>query len=197
MPRHFRTFIVMHFFFLILVIVFVVWLLKMVLRFVVLEKDLHGSVNSTVPATLPHISYIFWFLLGLLPSNLIKQSALDVFSCALVTKNATKLYYSFSLAKTIYPDQGKTVNSFSMFPTLFSSTKSFRRLYPVGVLTNAYLSSYNEYLSSLFFCIQSVTPQRPVFISIRARRNCFTRTLLVCWRIFNDKYLFIGVLLSV
>ena len=45
-------------FFLILVIIFVVWLLKMVLKFGVYERDLRKVSSETLVANVPHLNFL-------------------------------------------------------------------------------------------------------------------------------------------
>lgn len=136
-------------FFLILVIVFVVWLLKMIFKFVILEKDLKQAANVVSSSKIPHVNYIVWVLVNAIPTKGVRQYFFDLYAFVLITKNIKKTYYSFSLIRTIYPDQGKTVNVFLMLPSLVSNVKSFRKLYPSGNLVHLYTQTYHEYLSSL------------------------------------------------
>lgn len=136
-------------FFLILVIVFVVWLLKMVLKFVVFEKDLNLTRSSISRSEIPHINYFFWSLVNFAPHPVISQSILDLFVCVLLTKTAGKVYYSYGLKKTIYPDQGKTVNVFPIFPSLIFASNKFYRLNSTGALSSLYKLGRPEFLLSV------------------------------------------------
>lgn len=51
----------------------------------------------------------------------------------------------------MYPDQGRTVNVFSMFPGLYSAGNEFRRFYSVGYISKLYTLSYTAYVSSILF----------------------------------------------
>jgi len=76
-------------------------------------------------------------LAGLNQSQLI----LDVIYSLKLTNNVTKTVYSFGLQKTIYPDQGKLVNVFSIIPTLTSTLNAYKSPYSAGFLTNLYISN--------------------------------------------------------
>ncbi len=50
----------------------------------------------------------------------IHQFMMDVYVSILTTKNISKNFYSYGLRRTMYPDQGNTVNVFPIFPKLIT-----------------------------------------------------------------------------
>lgn len=136
-------------FFLILVIVFVVWLLKLVMRFNVFERDLRKVPSEMLEAKIPHFSFVFWLVANALNAGPSYQALMDSFSSLLITKYITKTYYSFSLHRTIYPDQGELINSFLIFPQLVPTTKAYNRPYVVGLLSATFRASQHEFMNDL------------------------------------------------
>ena len=136
-------------FFLIFVIIFVVWLLKLVLKFSVSERDLRKTSSETFLAFIPHFNFFVWTATNLLSFPPIRQFSLDFFSILLIVKNTTKTYYSYGLLKTIYPDQGEAVNVYSIFPQLALTSKEFHHPYDLGLITSQVLAGQHEWLTSI------------------------------------------------
>lgn len=129
-------------FFLVLIIVFVVWLLKMILKFVVAERSLiltdFQTADSLIfnKASLAHFTYVGHLIFSLTAANR-KLSALiyDLYYAFALTFNISKTFYSYGIQKTMYPDQGLGVNIFSTLPRLVFTQSQFRPYYSVGALT--------------------------------------------------------------
>lgn len=156
---HFHSYVL---FFLILVIVFVVWLLKMILKFVVFERDLRKVSSETFFASLPHINY-FFLTFAYLVSNIrdVSQTSQDTYSGFLILNNVTKTYYSYNLTKTIYPDQGNKINVFSIFPHLHLNTRAYNRPYFPGNLSTIYLSAQKDYVTALLNVLRTAMHNIP------------------------------------
>lgn len=126
-------------FFLILVIVFVIWVLKMTLKFFVVERDLQGALifsnsyifdfNFFVPKTV----FFFWInLLTAGSSNTVSTFLADLYFAVISFFNVTKTLYSYNVLKTMYPDQGKKINIFSVFPRLVNVSHRYKSVFPAG-----------------------------------------------------------------
>ena len=74
---------------------------------------------------------------------------MDSIFAALILKNAMKTYYSYGLLRTIYPDQGETINTYPIFPQLHLTSKEYNRPYAVGNITTRYIESQHEYALSV------------------------------------------------
>lgn len=138
-------------FFLILVMVFVVWLLKMILKFVVFERNLNKfEVYSVAELTrnvirVPGASHFTALLLtSTFGAREIGLFVYDLYYATMLTFNSRKFFYSYGLQKTIYPDQGLTVNVFSALPKLISTSPMFRRYLSAGFIVSLYNSSSEE-----------------------------------------------------
>lgn len=142
---HFHSYVM---FFLVLVVVFVVWLLKMVLKFVVTERNLSlTAADTTNPLTqyvskIPPLSY-FGHLIVRAASITERTASVphDVYYAANLTFNISKTLYSYGRRKTMYPDQGFTINIFSALPRLVLTGSRFRSYFAVGTLTKRYSNS--------------------------------------------------------
>lgn len=73
------------------------------------------------------------------------QFVSDFYYAGCTTVNATKVFYSYGVNKTIYPDQGSKVNVFSTLPMLIPTTKSYIRPYDAGHYLAAYVNSRNTF----------------------------------------------------
>jgi len=146
---HFHSYVC---FFLVLVVVFVIWLLKMILKFVVLERDLRVFNKSTATffgVEIPHLNFFFSVFSALLSVKGLFQIFSDIFFAALATLNVTKVFYSYGINKTIYPDLGSKINVFSTLPALIPTSKAYVRPYSVGSYLASYLASRDAFNSSV------------------------------------------------
>lgn len=137
-------------FFLILVIVFVVWLLKMILKFVVLERDLTQFLFNVESAKIPHIKhYGLWLLYETIASDKMRERFLDISLFLQITKDA-KVAEGFDVS-TGSSDLHWTLVEYppQIFPVLVSTSNSVRDLYSDGNLVTIYRKSYKEYLSAV------------------------------------------------
>lgn len=136
---HFHNYAI---FFLILVIVFVVWLLKMILKFVILEKNLTHKFMIIADTKFPSIFVLMYLFIGLFQSwvgvsaNYYLNKILDIFFFFFITKRVGKAFYNYSTFRTLYPDQGNRVNSFKLLPSLYSDENTMRRVFITGNLVN-------------------------------------------------------------
>ena len=138
---HFHSYVC---FFLVLVIVFVVWLLKMILKFVVQERDLrvfNRATASIFGIEIPHLNYFFWIFSTLMPRGGLRQLIADFYYVILVTTNVKKIFYSYGVNKTLYPDQGSKINVFSSLPQLTPVSKSYVSPYSAGHYLSVYTIS--------------------------------------------------------
>lgn len=115
-------------FFLVLVIVFVIWVLKMVLKFFVIERDLTGEFASK------GTNVIFSFGLVFSLFEQFSSFLMDIFYSIFLVLNATKTVYAHTLTETMYPDQGKKINIFYIFPRLINVKHAYRSAYPAGTV---------------------------------------------------------------
>lgn len=141
-------------FFLILVIVFVVWLLKMILKFIVFERNLNEyntySVTELTRNMIAAQPLSYFIDLAVVSSSSVRETnslVYDLYYAAHLAFNSRKFFYAHGLQKTLYPDQGLTVNVFSTFPKLVSVSPSFKRYLNAGALISLYKSSSPEEVS--------------------------------------------------
>lgn len=147
-------------FFLILVIVFVMWLLKMILKFSILERDLLNTTLRSISIFgfkvffYRPLTALFIMFINLMPADSKIRAALfqnffDVNFAFLSIFNAGKNVHSYGLTPTMYPDQGNRINVFSNFPQLVSTELDYRRPYSAGYLLKHYLSNRSATTTSL------------------------------------------------
>lgn len=119
-------------FFLILVILFVVWLLKLVLNFVVLERDLKKRPSQILSTKLPQFSFYFHNLVNLSKfSAQLTQFLLDLYTSLLIMKNHKKAFNSYARQRTMYPYQGVKINAFPIYPQLsLQGNTTIRTFFP-------------------------------------------------------------------
>lgn len=137
-------------FFLIVVIVFVIWVLKLILKFVLFERNLLAfapfeSSLFGVSLTLPRISFFFWSILNVTGGHTL----LDVLNAWYVLFNARKSLSWFGVKRTLYPDQGLKVNIFSSLPQLVATEYEYRFINKAGGLLDLYLSRRPEVNTSI------------------------------------------------
>jgi len=145
---HFHNYVC---FFLVVVIVFVVWLLKMILKFVVLERDLRVFNRATATffgIELLHLNFLFWIFSANLPTTGLYQLVGDIYYALAATGGATKVFYSYGVNKTLYPDQGVKVNVFSSLPVLSYVSKAYVSPYSAGHYLSTYISSRDSMKSA-------------------------------------------------
>jgi len=160
-------------FFLILVIVFVIWLLKMILKFTVFERDLlnttlapfsvFGFINFFFPR--PHI-FLLWLAVkldsnGFTPKNKFSTAVFDFFYAIVSLFHAGKVLNSYGVTTTIYPDQGNTVNVFSNFPHLVLTELDYRRPYSNSGIFRHYLFGRDAVKSALLTTFRSALHNIP------------------------------------
>lgn len=129
-------------FFLVLVVVFVIWLLKMILKFVFVERDLNlfqdsallaGGVNLFLDS-LVLAYHNFLSKEGLVDAEL--SNDMEDFKFLLLSLvNVKKAYYGYALKRTKYPDQKAVVNIFPIFPIANKNNYLYKRFNSVGSVT--------------------------------------------------------------
>lgn len=123
----------------------------MILKFVVFERNLNKfEVYSVAELTrnvirVPGASHFTALLLtSTFGAREIGLFVYDLYYATMLTFNSRKFFYSYGLQKTIYPDQGLTVNVFSALPKLISTSPMFRRYLSAGFIVSLYNSSSEE-----------------------------------------------------
>jgi hypothetical protein len=131
-------------FFLLLVICFVVWLLKMVLKFAVLERNLLGVSGSNASSynlflssfNLFFVSVLFFFVFFVRNlSHSVFNFFLDLYYIVMVTFRSRKVRSSYGIHKTLYPDLGIYIDSFRALPVLLPVKNEFRRPFTSQLFT--------------------------------------------------------------
>lgn len=130
------------------------------LKFVVAERNLlpmdvysaDTLLNNAI--RLPHISYVGRLIFrGLANFPAASKHLHDAYYALSLTFNISKTLYSYGVQKTMYPDQGITINIFSTLPRLVFTSASFRSYLAVGSLTKlcvGALSRENAELLTIF-----------------------------------------------
>lgn len=144
---HFHSYVL---FFLIVVIVFVIWVLKLILKFVLFERNLLGftpfeSTFFGIQLTLPRAAFFFWSFF-----NVFKNTFLFDFANAFtILFSARKTLSWFGTKRTLYPDQGNSVNIFSSLPQLTPIEYEYRFVNKAGALLDLYLTRRAESKSAI------------------------------------------------
>jgi len=126
----------------------------MILKFIVFERNLNEHVVYSVTeltrnlVAVPAASY-FVDLVIISTSSVREAGSLiyDLYYALLLTFSSKKFFYAHGLQKTLYPDQGLTVNVFPTFPKLVSVSPSFKRYLTAGSLISLYKASAEEELA--------------------------------------------------
>lgn len=123
--------------------IFVSWLLKFVINFSILERNLSEFDDLNLNT---NISKIFSKILNLFTTSFLSKVKLtysdklnlnffDAYYTYFSIFNIKKNFYSYSLKRTMYPDQGKTVNIFPVYNNLVYKGYQFKQSFNTGKLT--------------------------------------------------------------
>jgi Heme/copper-type cytochrome/quinol oxidases, subunit 2 len=165
-------------FFLVLIVVFVIWLLKMILRFVFVERNLNLANDSSVLSS--YVNFFFdssaltfqnFLLRGELLDSELSNDLEDFRFLFFSLLNVKKTYYSYALKRTKYPDQKSVVNIFPIFPVSNRNDYFYKRFNSVGnimkfsgLVTGLYMKSVLKVFRAAFHDIAYLFPYERIDI---------------------------------